>query len=649
MSLATAERTPGLRPMAIVCVAAALSIGWGIRGNYGHEIGAMFPGALAALAACLVSGRADWQARWPYFALWGGLGWGFGGSISYMQVIAYTHSGSGPSQLYGFAGLFLIGFLWASLGGAGTALVATLDRRRLTELFRPLLWVLAILTLLHVVLPELLTRVQKLEGAMRRQDSALYWFDGDWLSAVVLLCGLLVYDLADRRGRGLGDLLVCILAGTGAGAVLGWVLRATGLGAVIWPWLVRPQGDVSLFPAEKLPINWPNFVPQIPEHLGWMMGLMVGIGVHFARRGQFRNGSRLFVWMCAGWLASFLIFPTLLGMRLTPPRGDDWAGILGVMLALLWWCYAERLPAVAWSALACGTLGGCAFSGAAWLKMAMMSLGHPALAGPEGISDAWRHYQSANWHSFLEQTYGWGNGVGVAITLGLLSRWLPQLDNQAPRQRWTELVSIVLALPGLVYLNQVQNLDDWTVERAGYRALPLEMTAPWFSAWKMSSTGWFSCCFAVATVGFVWVLLAHLRQPLAICPPTRTGRGQLALVLLLWAMVLGNFAKSLSGFHEQRLLTEGVITLHAVLLTCVALTLRTPRIEPPVAGADWSARLRNTTALLVVAWILLPVVFTFTIRGRYGSHPAGHAGLLYRFGPEAAWRTQPVLRGETHR
>ena len=86
--------SPGLSLLAILFVALALSIGWGVRGNWGHEYGAMIPGALAAMAAVLVSGRDDWYRRIPFFAFFGALGWSFGGSISYMQVIAYTHSGN---------------------------------------------------------------------------------------------------------------------------------------------------------------------------------------------------------------------------------------------------------------------------------------------------------------------------------------------------------------------------------------------------------------------------------------------------------------------------------------------------------------------------------------------------------------------------
>src|SRR5437868_15260643 len=101
---------PVSRPGRLIAATAlALALGWGVRGNFGHEYGALIPGALAALAAVLLSGRADWWRRAAYFGLFGALGWSFGGSISYMQVIAYTHSGHLVSQVYGYACLAVIG------------------------------------------------------------------------------------------------------------------------------------------------------------------------------------------------------------------------------------------------------------------------------------------------------------------------------------------------------------------------------------------------------------------------------------------------------------------------------------------------------------------------------------------------------------
>ena len=120
--------------MVLLC-GLSLSLGWGIRGNFGHEYGAAIPGALAAMAVVLMSGRPDWWHRIHYFAMFGALGWSLGGSMSYMQVVAYTHSGRSTSVLYGFANLFVIGFLWAALGGAGTAIPTFLSREQLTLFF----------------------------------------------------------------------------------------------------------------------------------------------------------------------------------------------------------------------------------------------------------------------------------------------------------------------------------------------------------------------------------------------------------------------------------------------------------------------------------------------------------------------------------
>src|SRR5437870_8134596 len=163
---------PGL--LCGLLVGLSLSIGWGIRGNFGHECGAMIPGALASLAAILLSGRSDWHERAVYFAFFGALGWSFGGSISYMQVIAYTHSGHSGSVLYGFACLFAIGFLWAAMGGAGTALPALLDRDRLTEFFIPLTAVF-IAWCLQDFAEDRLVAV----NPDFRHESPLYWNDTD--------------------------------------------------------------------------------------------------------------------------------------------------------------------------------------------------------------------------------------------------------------------------------------------------------------------------------------------------------------------------------------------------------------------------------------------------------------------------------------
>ena len=175
--------TPNLRKLLYyTATALSLSLGWGIRGNFGHEYGAMIPGALAALSAILLSGRLDWHRRFADFALFGALGWSFGGSISYMQVVAYTHSGHSPSVLYGFACLFVIGFLWAALGGAGTAMPAVADRSFLSALYLPM----------GVVFFLWWLQGAEIEPWLRRRGYEVSWYDTDWMAATLALAGGLI-------------------------------------------------------------------------------------------------------------------------------------------------------------------------------------------------------------------------------------------------------------------------------------------------------------------------------------------------------------------------------------------------------------------------------------------------------------------------
>src|SRR5437867_12635925 len=150
-----------------------------------------------------------------YFAFFGALCWSFGGSISYMQVISYTHSGHSPSQLYGFACLFVIGFLWAAIGGAGAALPAFLNRDRLTELFVPLIVVFAAWTLQDIAIATWFA-----ENPDFRHQSPLYWYDTDWLAALVAILAVLVLALVRRRLDGASSLILHMAVGWGISFLL---------------------------------------------------------------------------------------------------------------------------------------------------------------------------------------------------------------------------------------------------------------------------------------------------------------------------------------------------------------------------------------------------------------------------------------------
>jgi hypothetical protein len=261
--------------------ALSLFIGWRIRGNFGHEFGAMIPGALATIAVALLSGRADRYRRMAQFGLFGALGWSFGVSMSYMQVTGYTHSGHSPSVLYGFACLFVIGFLWAAVGGAGTVLPACETLERLNEFFIPL----AVVCAAWWIEWRVVDVAETLHPAWSRSDP-FDWYDTNWLDALVAPATVMI------------------------------------LGAV---------------------------------------------------RRRIDRASSHFLSMAAGWWAGFLVLAIGLGLRTTPPRGDNWAGSFGMVLAMLIWFTRARQAPVVLASLVAGNAGGFGFATATLIKFSISS------------------------------------------------------------------------------------------------------------------------------------------------------------------------------------------------------------------------------------------------------------------------------------
>jgi hypothetical protein len=515
--------------LCVLWVALSLSIGWGIRGNFGHEYGAMIPGILATLAAVLLSGRSDWHRRSVFFAFFGALGWSFGGSISYMQVIAYTHSGHSGSQLYGFACLFVIGFLWAAMGGAGAALPAFLNRERLTEFFVPLTVVFVAWTFQDFAVARWFP-----EDPAYRHQSPLYWYDSDWVAALVAIVAILVLALVRRR----------------------------------------------LEPASSLILH-----------------------------------------MAVGWWAGFLVLVNLFGWRMTPPRGDNWAGCVGMVVGM--WVYFQRhgLSGVTFASLICGFVGGFGFASGQLIKLL-------------GLSTGWQ----TNWHSILEQTYGLINGIGLAVALFWVARHAPKLSEEPPLRRWTESYAAAFVLLVVTYLNLVKNPEAWV----NAKAMPAVL-------YGLSAETWFNLAYLALTGVFLTLLTVHRRRPLPLLSASWLARGQLLYLAFLWVMVIGNFERALVSFAPQRLVTEGIIFLNATLCTA-GIFLNAPATdrELPIAGFSWSRLLRKVAVVGLLAACFSILADWAIVRGLYGDRPATNAAKHIRFGPDATATKEKPKAGVPH-
>jgi hypothetical protein len=113
-----------------VFVALAVGLGWGIRGDFGHVVGAMFPGACLGLALAYVSGQRSLFLWMPVIAGLSAFGIGVGGSMSYGILHGYAQADTLVNYSYGFLTLFLQGSAWGTFGGALIGLV--LERKPLT-------------------------------------------------------------------------------------------------------------------------------------------------------------------------------------------------------------------------------------------------------------------------------------------------------------------------------------------------------------------------------------------------------------------------------------------------------------------------------------------------------------------------------------
>lgn len=100
-----------------------LGTAWAIRGQFGHEQGAAWAGAIGCLGLILLAKRADWYSKALKATLAGAIGWGLGGLMSYGVIVGYGRGDDFPNVFYGLVMLFVIGSIYGSVGGGLFGLV----------------------------------------------------------------------------------------------------------------------------------------------------------------------------------------------------------------------------------------------------------------------------------------------------------------------------------------------------------------------------------------------------------------------------------------------------------------------------------------------------------------------------------------------
>jgi len=493
--------------------ALAMSVGWGFRGDYGHEAGAMVPGALFALAVCLAAKRVDWWERASLLAMLGAIGWAFGGQMSYGRIIGYTAHSSFPDVLYGFACLFVIGALWGGIGAGILALGVTRPRSELERFAGPLvaLW--------------LVWTAMDLSGLDDWLTSRWSLNDSDWTAASSAL----------------------IVAGA--------------------------------------------------------YGLL---------RQQARSACKLIATLAGGWWIGLLLLTVLFKLRMTPPRSDNWAGCVGLWIALLVYLIRTRNRAAVMLSLYGLLAGGVGFAVGDLFNM----LGR-AQWGPIGRFEILQRLDSWKW---MEQSFGLIMGFGTALGFARMARGhlTPPLEDEPPGL--LRYVSLLFLFVVVWWQNLHKNVRAWVEE--GHLADWVLGIAP---------QRWMLIVALLLTGAIVWAIVRYRRDGLAFIPANAFGRAQLLFLLILWIAIVADFTRAFPAMKVR-----GVLFVHltfwltALICTLIVLSLGANAVvvNGPALAEDDRWRLGWKHWAL---WALVPVLIFALARLSVASHAGPLPGSHLRF------------------
>lgn len=277
------ETRSGTVWLGVLLAAMAAGMGWGIRGQYGHETGAMMAGLLFSLVIVFLYGSGLTSLTGARAAALCALGISIGGSMTYAQTVGLTKDppliGNWEALRWGMLGLFIKGGIWIGYGGVLLGMGLSGIR------YRPLEIILLLLAMLIVFFfgvwllnspydPEnrILPRIYfsdhfyfEPEDAQPRREC---W--GGLLLALATLIGYARIARGDRLALRLG--IWAILAG-GIGFTSGQSIQS------YHAWNPETFAEGGLFAGLPQNINWWNFM-ETGFGAAWGAILAVGVGLN---------------------------------------------------------------------------------------------------------------------------------------------------------------------------------------------------------------------------------------------------------------------------------------------------------------------------------------------------------------------------------
>jgi len=314
------------------------AMGWGIRGQYGHETGAMIAGLLAGLvlvgllvpgASSLAAGRA---VAWCTAAM------GIGGCMTYGQTVGLTHDpalvGNWPALWWGMLGLAVKGGVWIGFG----ALFLGMGLGGVRYSWRSLLGLVAAMLALYTLGVWLLNEPY---DPARRQLPWLYFSDhwrwepdadlrprrGVWGGLWCALLGALAYVGRVRR-----DGLAVRLAGWGVlGGALGFPLGQSLQAFHAW----NPDFFAAGWAARlDVHLNWWNWMETT---FGATFGALLGLGLwlHRSRIAPPREAEAPSLTPVLEWALVIVHVPLLVAAELLDLPWAGWYSDYSLVLALI--------------------------------------------------------------------------------------------------------------------------------------------------------------------------------------------------------------------------------------------------------------------------------------------------------------------------
>lgn len=269
----------------ILFAAMAGGMGWGIRGQYGHQTGAMIAGVLVGFVLTLLYLPRASSLSAARVVAFCALGVSVGGSMTYGQTVGLTHDqelvGNWDALRWGLIGLFIKGGIWIGFCGLMFGIAASTVR------YRPIELALVLMAAMFVYFAGIELLNEPFRPADRQLPEIYFSDHWDWEPDKELkprrerwgglLFALITVAAYVRIGR--GDRLALRLACWGA--IGGGIGFATGQSLQAWHAWSPETFRQGWFAEYDGYMNWWNMMETT---FGAIFGGILAVGVFLNRR-----------------------------------------------------------------------------------------------------------------------------------------------------------------------------------------------------------------------------------------------------------------------------------------------------------------------------------------------------------------------------